>query len=315
MTRPIANPAHAPVRTRRRQRPFPLLRSALVAALAITCVFALPAVVGALRASGLQSPGPGKVAGQVALSGLEPGACMSFAQAGGQQSKTVFIDPGHGGLDPGVVGQVGGRDVREKDAALSVGTRLAGLLQGDGYRVVMSRTKDSSVMKLSSSDTVTGAITTSAVERDLVTRAACANAANASVLLSIHFDAFGDPSVGGTETFYDGARTFAAQSKRLASDVQQALVSALGTNDRGVWTDDQITAPALSETGSRYGHLIELGPAQPGYVDTPSLMPGALVEPLFLTNESEARLANSASGQQRIAAALKTGLEKYLAGA
>jgi len=254
------------------------------------------------------------VQGQVALAGLEPGACMSFAPTSGQESRTVFIDPGHGGLDPGVVGQVGGQDVREKDVALAVGTRVAALLQSGGYRVVLSRTRDSSVMKLAPSDSVTGAMRASAVERDLVTRAACANAANASVLLSIHFDAFGDPSVGGTETFYDGARSFAADSKRLASDVQQSVVSALGTSDRGVWTDDQITAPALSDTGTRYGHLIELGPAQPGYVDTPSLMPGALVEPLFLTNDIEARLADSPSGQQKIAVALKDALEKYLAG-
>jgi N-acetylmuramoyl-L-alanine amidase len=314
MTRPIATPAHAPARTRRRQRPFTLLRSALVAALVVACLLAAPIVIGALRGPGQLVPGPANVHGQVALAGLESGACMSFASTSGPASRTVFIDPGHGGLDPGVVGQVSGHDVREKDVALAVGTRLAALLQGDGYRVVLSRTKDSSVMKLSPSDSVTGSMKASAVERDLVMRAACANAANASALLSIHFNAFEDPSVGGTETFYDGARSFAAENKRLASDVEQAVVSALGTSDRGVWTDDQITAPTLSDTGGRYGHLIELGPAQPGYVNGPSLMPGALVEPLFLTNKSEARLASSAPGQQRIAAALKDGLEKYLAG-
>jgi N-acetylmuramoyl-L-alanine amidase len=314
MTRPIAPPAHAPARTRRRQRPFTLLRSALLAALVVTCLFAAPTVIGALRGSGLQLPGPGRVVSQVALSGLESGACMSFAPALGLASKTVFIDPGHGGLDPGVVGESGGQPVLEKDVALAVGTRLAALLQGDGYRVIPSRTKDSSVTSLAASDSVSGALTASAVHRDLLARAACANAGNASTLLSIHFDAFGDPSVGGSETFYDGARSFASDSKRLAYDVQRALVSALGTNDRGIWTDDQLVAPTLTSSGSTYGHLIELGPSEPGYVDDPSKMPGALVEPLFLTNEAEARLANSASGQQRIAAALKDGLEKYLAG-
>ena len=313
MTRPIATPAHAPARTRRRQRSSSLLRSALVVALVVTLLFALPTMVGAFRDSHLQSPGPGRVEGQVAMSGLESGACMSFAPAMGQAPKTVFVDPGHGGLDPGVVGQVNGQDVQEKDVALSVGTRLAGLLQSDGYRVVMSRTKDSSVMKLSSSDSVDGSMKSTSVERDLVTRAACANASNASMLLSIHFNAFGDPGVGGTETFYDDARSFTAQNKRLATDVQRALVSALGTTDRGIWTDDQLTT-ALTATGSAYGHLIELGPAQAGYVDTPSQMPGALVEPLFLTNESEARLADSSSGQQQIAQALRSGVERYLSG-
>jgi N-acetylmuramoyl-L-alanine amidase len=314
MTRPIATPTHAPARTRRRQRPFTLLRSALVAALVVTCLFALPAVIGALRSSGPLVPGPGRVEGQVALSGLESGACMSFAPALGQSSKTVFIDPGHGGLDPGVVGESGGQTVLEKDAALAVGMRLAAMLQGDGYRVVLSRTKDTSVASLALADSVSGSLTASAEHRDLITRAACANAANASALLSIHFDAFDDPSVGGTETFYDGARSFAGDNKRLAFDVQRALVSALGTNDRGIWTDDQLVAPTLTSLGSTYGHLIELGPAEPGYVDDPSKMPGALVEPLFLTNEGEARLASSEPGQQRIASALKDGMEKYLAG-
>jgi N-acetylmuramoyl-L-alanine amidase len=254
------------------------------------------------------------VQGQVAVAGLASGACISFGPAAGGASKTVFLDPGHGGLDPGVVGEVGGRMVQEKDVALAVAKRLATLLQADAYRVVLSRTDDSSVMKLSASDTVTGALKATAVERDLVTRAACANASGATVLLSIHFNAFGDPAVGGTETFYDGARPFAPESKRLATDVQESLVSAIGTSDRGVWTDDQLTGPALTPAGAAYGHLIELGPAEPGYVDTPSQMPGALVEPLFLTNDAEARLADSASGQQQIAAALKVGLEKFLSG-
>lgn len=239
---------------------------------------------------------------------------MSFAPSLGQAPKTVFIDPGHGGLDPGVVGESGGQTVLEKDVALAVATRLAALLQGDGYRVVLSRTKDTSVTSLAAADSVSGALTASAEHRDLLTRAACANAANASALLSIHFDAFGDPSVGGTETFYDGARPFASDSKRLASDLQDALVSALGTRDRGIWTDDQLVAPTLTPSGSKYGHLIELGPAEPGYVEDPSTMPGALVEPLFLTNAAEAGLASGASGQQRIATALRDGLEGYLAG-
>jgi len=239
---------------------------------------------------------------------------MSFAPPQVQVAKTVFIDPGHGGLDPGVVGESGGKTVLEKDVALTVGTRLAGLLQEDGYRVVLSRTSDTSVTRMATADSVSGALTASAVHRDLLTRAACANAAGASALLSIHFDAFGDPTVGGTETFYDGARSFASDSKRLASDVQRALVSALGTTDRGIWTDEELVAPTLTSSGSTYGHLIELGPSEPGYVDEPSAMPGALVEPLFLTNEAEARLASSESGQQRIAAALKDGLERYLAG-
>jgi len=290
-------------------------------ALAVTCVLAFPTLMQAVQSASALGPGangkggPGMVAGQVAMSGVEAGACMSFQPKAGAAGKTVFIDPGHGGLDPGVVGMVGQQQVQEKDVALGVGLRLSSLLRGDGYRVVMSRTQDSSVTRLSAADSVTGAMTASAVHRDLVTRAACANAAASSVLVSIHFDAFDDPSVGGTETFYDAQRAFAAENKRLAADLQKALVSGLGSTDRGVWTDDQLAAPTLTASGSLYGHLIELGPPSAGYVDNPSQMPGALVEPLFLTNPAEAKFVSSTLGQQRVAAALELGLQKYFSGA
>lgn len=240
---------------------------------------------------------------------------MSLPPTQAGSGQTVFIDPGHGGLDPGVVGAVSGQQVLEKDATLAVAARLSDLLRADGYRVVMARTQDSTVLKLSSTDSVMGSLTASAEHRDLAARAACANAASAAALLSIHFDAFGDPSVGGTETFYDSARPFAPDSRRLAVDVQGTLVSALSTSDRGVWTDDQLAAPTLTSSGSTYGHLIELGPMSAGWVDNPSQMPGALVEPLFLTNPAEARLASDPAGQQKIAVALEAGLVKFLTGA
>ena len=314
MTRPIAKPANVKARTRRRQVSPSLLRAALVLALAASCAFAVPVVLGALRPA-QSADGAGLPPVQVALSGLAAGACMSLSPSGSNAGKTVFIDPGHGGMDPGVVGTVGGRQVLEKDVTLAVGTRLAALLRADGYRVVLSRTGDSSVTKLSATDSVAGAMTASAVHRDLVTRTLCANSVDASVLVSLHFDAFDDPAVGGTETFYDAARKFAAENKRLAVDLQAAVVSGLGTTDRGVWTDDQLAAPTLTASGSTYGHLIELGPAATGWVDSPSEMPGALIEPMFLTNPAEARLAADPAGQQRVASVMRAGLQKYFSGA
>lgn len=250
---------------------------------------------------------------QVPVPGLESGACLSYAPTHGSLDRTIFLDAGHGGLDPGVVGaSVGGHRVLEKDATLAVATRLVALLRADGYRVVMARTQDTTVWKMSAADVATGSIGASAERRDLAARAACANAASASVLVSIHFDGFDDPSVVGTETFYDSARTFGDANRRLAGDLQAALVATLGTTDRGIWTDDQLGAPTLTSSGSSYGHLIELGPASPGWVDNPSQMPGALVEPLFVTNRGEAQLASDPAGQQRIASALEAGLLKFL---
>jgi N-acetylmuramoyl-L-alanine amidase len=227
--------------------------------------------------------------------------------------RTVYIDAGHGGLDPGVVGTTAsGRTVLEKDAALAVALRLAGFLRFDGYRVVMARTQDTTVLKLSAADSNYGAIIAGAEHRDLAARAACANAAAADVLISIHFDGYSDPSVGGTETFYDAARPFAAANRLLATDLQAALVARLGAADRGVWTDDQLAAPTLTGSGQSYNHLIELGPLSQGWVDNPSQMPGALVEPLFVTNPAEALIASDPSGQQKIALALESGVLKFM---
>jgi N-acetylmuramoyl-L-alanine amidase len=299
-----------------------MLRAALAAALAVASSLLLVLLlvefspeVATFITKGNPFDAPTTKGTQIALPGLESGACMSYPAANGRASKTVFIDPGHGGIDPGVVTSVGGRPTFEKEATLAVANRLSTILRADGYRVVMARTRDSSVVKLSPDDTADGAMKSSAAHRDLLARAACANAAQASVLLSIHFDAFSDPSVGGSETFYDAARTFAAENKRLATTLQSALVTGLGTSDRGAWSDDKLNAPTLTSEGRDYGYLIELGPKAVGWVDNPSQMPGALVEPLFLTNPAEAQMAIDRAGQERIAQALAAGLEKYLRGA
>lgn len=312
---PIAKAPNVSARTRRRQGSNSLLRTALCLALIGVCIAALPRLIESLRTTQRQNLRPQQlVSGQLPLPGLQAGACMSLAPTGEATGKTIFLDPGHGGLDPGVVGSSNGRQVLEKDVTLAVATDLASLLRSAGFRVVMSRTDDSSVTALSPSDSVTGSMKASAVHRDLISRVTCANAGSASVLLSIHFDAFDDPAVGGTETFYDSVRTFASESKRLAHDLQAAVVASLGTSDRGVWTDDQLGAPTLTNSGSQYGHLIELGPALSGWVDSPSVMPGALIEPLFLTDPREARVAADPTGQQQIAAALNAGLQRYFSG-
>jgi len=61
-----------------------------------------------------------------------------------------------------------------------------------------------------------------------------------------------------------------------------------------------------------YGHLTLLGPAKRGYLSTPTLVPAALIEPLFLTNPPEASLADSAAGQEAIARGLADAAEQFL---
>jgi N-acetylmuramoyl-L-alanine amidase len=262
------------------------------------------AIHAGLGAIGVQAAGT-----RLDVAGTAPGACVAYDPTGPSKGRTIVLDPGHGGPDPGAVGKTpAGAQVEEKQATLAVAQLVESRLRFDGYRVVLSRTDDS---------LVAGGLTGTSIDlagerRDLQARVDCANAARAAALLSIHFNGFDSPAAGGTATFYDAARTFAAQNQALAQDVQSALVSTLGLQDRGTLPDDELTTQTSSGDGAAYGHLFMLGPARAGLVARPSAMPGALTEPLFVTEPSQAALASSDDGRQRIAGAITSGLEAFL---
>lgn len=248
------------------------------------------------------------------LSDLSAGACEAFAPTGKSRGQTVFIDPGHGGPDPGVLGRTPtGGQLKESTVALAVATELSRQLRHDGYRVVLSRTADTYVFKFGAAQMNGAPLTASQVRQDLQARVLCANGSGAVALVSIHFNGYQDETVGGTQTIYDAARPFAADNMRLAQSLQSAMVSKLNLADRSVITDDELQAPTLSDRAGTYGHLLLLGPPEPGWLDQGTAMPGALIEPLFLTAPPEAAVAASPSGQRRLASGLAAGLESYLA--
>jgi hypothetical protein len=76
--------------------------------------------------------------------------------------------------------------------------------------------------------------------------------------------------------------------------------------------DVGLGAPALDDPAQDYGHLLLLGPAEPGWFSTPSDMPGALIEPLFVTDPFEASIGVSATGQQAMASGIALAVEQYL---
>jgi len=61
-------------------------------------------------------------------------------------------------------------------------------------------------------------------------------------------------------------------------------------------------------THTRYGHLIVIGPRSAGYLDNPSTMPGAVIEPLFLSDPFEASIAASTLDQSVMADAIAAGI-------
>jgi N-acetylmuramoyl-L-alanine amidase len=248
---------------------------------------------------------------------FEPGSCEAFQPTSGDRHTTVFLDAGHGGIDPGSVGETqSGQNVDEAAVTLPVELDTMALLREKGFEVVVSRTRSETVARPEAGDVAANLFTVQGEDREIAARDICANMAKAAVLIGIYFDAGGSPTNAGSVTGYDTVRPFAAQNLRLATLVQADVLSAMNTqgwaipND-GVLSDTVLGGPALSQAGARYGHLLLLGPADPGYFSTPSQMPGALIEPLFITDPFEASHAVSSSGQRAIATGLATAVEQY----
>lgn len=126
----------------------------------------------------------------------------------GLSGKKIYIDPGHGGSDPGAVGPTG---LQEKAVNLRVGTVLKNcLVEYGGATVRMSRTGDTYV--------------------SLDARAADANKWGADRFISIHHNASTNSSVNGTETYSYPGSTIGAD---LRDKVQKQLLAWGGLNNRG----------------------------------------------------------------------------------
>jgi N-acetylmuramoyl-L-alanine amidase len=246
------------------------------------------------------------------------GACVAFSPTSTGRHLTVFLDAGHGGRDPGAVGTTGsGQTIDEATEALAVELDTMTILRAHGFRVVVSRTRDSSVLRLGPNDVSGAALTVEGSHADVLARDACANDAHANALVGIYFNA-GASSNAGSVTGYDAARPFAAENLRLARLLQADVLGAMNARGWGIPNDgvqrDVGLGSALNSRALAYDHLVLLGPADRGYVPAPSRMPGALIEPLFITDPFEGSIAASRQGQQVIAGALATAIEQYFGG-
>jgi N-acetylmuramoyl-L-alanine amidase len=253
-------------------------------------------------------------------SAFSSGACVAYPPTSGHRGKTVFLDAGHGGIDPGAVGRTeSGQTVHEADVTLPIELDAMRLLTARGFRVVVSRTRAESVVRLTNADVAGTGLTAAGVHNDVAARDVCANDAGANVLIGIYMDA--GAGGAGSLTGYDGDRPFATANLRLARLVQEDVLAAMNAQgwqipDRGAQLDT--TLGSVSDPGSvlarkaeSYGHLMLLGPADPGFFSTPSEMPGALIEPLFITDPFEGSIADSTRGQDVIARGITRAVEQY----
>lgn len=139
---------------------------------------------------------------------------------GGSSMKTVCLDAGHGGHDPGAINM--GLGYTEKDLALKVVLATKQKLEDTGQiRVVLTRSSDVALSKVTSDD--------------LSKRAWISNNANADAFVSIHMNSAGSNAAQGVETYsWSGADT-----PQLARAVYDAIVNAgLYNATRGTKTAD-----------------------------------------------------------------------------
>jgi N-acetylmuramoyl-L-alanine amidase len=211
-----------------------------------------------------------------------------------------------------------GQAIYEAAETLPVELDATELLRTQGFEVVDSRTRNSTVARIGSGDESNGVFTTLGEHNDVAARDVCANRAKANILIGIYFDVGASPENAGSITGYDTDRPFSSSNFRLATLVQDdvlAKLNAQGWNipNAGVVSDIDLGGPPLTAAAGQYDHLLLLGPAEQGYFTTPSLMPGALIEPLFITDPFEGTIAASATGQETIARGLVQAIDQYFA--
>ena len=196
--------------------------------------------------------------------------------------RIICLDPGHGGGDPGK--QEGPR--QEKVFTLLLAKELGRQLSRAGYRVVYTRTSDTTV--------------------DRPTRPRVAKQARADLFVSLHFNGADVPSAQGVEVYCltpvgasstngggEGTDSPACPGNRwdernvqLAYELQKSLVRGLGREDRGL-------------RRARFEVLRD------------AAMPAVLIEGGFMSNSSEARWIYSPAERVRLARAIVDGINSH----
>jgi N-acetylmuramoyl-L-alanine amidase len=233
---------------------------------------------------------PEFIDGEVFLHGLdlqknlEPLLCGPPLTFG--TNRIIVIDPGHGGANPGTTSVLDGR--LEKEFTLDWAKRLAPLLETNGWKVFLTRTSD---VYVTNAD-----------------RVVFAEARHADLFISLHFNSTPnrDKKTGGLETYCITPtgmpstltrgfsdpwaeqlpnNAFDAQNLQLAVRIHDAVLRAMGIEDRGV-------------RHSRFETVLR-----------GQNRPAILIEGGYLSNPAEAKKIESPEYRQKLAEAVAEALK------
>lgn len=218
--------------------------------------------------------------------------------------RTVVVDAGHGGRDPGA----GALKLREKDVCLAVATQLVRELnRRPGFRASLTRDDDTFI--------------------PLRGRSAVAEKRNADAFISIHANASRDPAAHGTEVYFlslsgatDEASRKLAQEEN-AADARAGVAPTADDDLSSILFDMQQTevlhrgsllAQSVVSNLAGWNKVSARGVKQAGFVVLKSpRIPSILVETAFITNPAENRLLASGTFQRELARRLANGVVAY----
>jgi N-acetylmuramoyl-L-alanine amidase len=228
--------------------------------------------------------------------------------------RTIIVDAGHGGIDNGMTGPLGGGPrIYEKDITLSVANKLGEQLAMRGVDVVYTRTADTLIA--------------------LDDRGRIANRAGGNLFISVHVNAasptWKDPKgARGFETYFlSEARTEDArrvermenESIRLEGDPGEVssddplsfILSAMTQNEH--LRESSQLAEFIQQRLGKMHPGPSRGVKQAGFrVLVTAYMPAVLVEIGFGTNSAEAAYLSSGAKQTAIATAIADAAMEYL---
>ena len=152
--------------------------------------------------------------------------------------KVIYIDPGHGGADPGTIY----KDIYEKDINLEICLKLQKVLESEGAIVYLTRYGDYDLSNNSYSRK----------KSDLNNRAKIINQSNADIYISIHLNSINSSNWKGAQVFYDDINE---RNIEIANLFQEQLKKDLKTT-RSV---KEISTMLMNRKITVPGILIEAG--------------------------------------------------------
>jgi N-acetylmuramoyl-L-alanine amidase len=231
------------------------------------------------------------------------GGGYSLARQLGLGVRTVVIDPGHGGSDPGCL-LTGGP--MEKDLTLDIALKLKGILEAEtDLAVVMTRETD--------------------IYPTVESRTVVANQRKADLFISIHVNAFRLKTRRGIETFFLNfnpdpavnelaARENATTTKTMGQ--MEDIIKKIVQNSRIIESRElaqKIQGNLVSYLSKRYSNVKDLGAkGGPFWVLLGSEMPAVLIEVAHLSNPEEAERLKNEAFRQNIARGIFEGIKAYI---